>query len=100
MKTYALIKNNIVENVIIFDNPTEEILAQFKTLHNADFIIEADSSAAVDGEYDGTRFWPVKPLPSWVKNQETGMWEAPVPYPQDEKLYAWNEPDKNWVLVK
>jgi hypothetical protein len=99
MKSYALIKNNIVENIIVFDNPSEELVQQFKEIHNADLLIETTDSCAVGGEYDGTNFWTIKPFPSWVKNEETGMWETPVPYPNDDKIYAWNETDKNWVLL-
>lgn len=100
MKNYALIRNNIVDNVIVIAEPTEELLQQVKELHAADLLIEADENACIGGEYDGTRFWTVQPFPSWVKNEETGMWNAPVPYPADEKIYAWSEIEQAWKVIQ
>ncbi len=37
---------------------------------------------------------PVQPFPSWIWNGE--FWEAPVPYPQDDKFYHWNEDTQSW----
>ena len=39
-----------------------------------------------------------KPYPSWLLNEETCRWEAPVPYPNDGKLYRWNEQTLSWDL--
>jgi hypothetical protein len=41
-----------------------------------------------------------KPYPSWIGNEETMTWEAPTPYPQDDKYYSWNEEQLAWVLVE
>jgi hypothetical protein len=38
-----------------------------------------------------------KPYPSWVGNEETMTWDAPTPYPQDNKQYLWDEPSVSWV---
>lgn len=38
-----------------------------------------------------------KPYPSWVGDLSTMSWQPPVPYPQDEKQYYWDEPTINWV---
>ena len=45
-------------------------------------------------------FIPPKPFISWTLNEETCLWEAPVPYPTDGKLYAWNEILTQWDLVE
>lgn len=42
-------------------------------------------------------FIPPKPFPSWLLNTETCLWEAPVPYPNDGKLYIWDEQTLSWV---
>lgn len=42
-------------------------------------------------------FIPPKPYPSWLLNTETCNWEAPVPYPQDGKMYSWDESTLSWV---
>ena len=51
--------------------------------------------------YDGVNdvFYPQKPYPSYVLNQTTWTWEAPVPYPTDKKLYRWNEETGAWDQV-
>lgn len=45
-------------------------------------------------------FIPPKPYPSWLLNTETCLWEPPVPYPTDGKLYEWDEATLSWVLVE
>ena len=41
-----------------------------------------------------------KPYNSWVLNNTTCVWEAPVPMPTDGKHYVWNENVVNWVEAK
>jgi len=50
--------------------------------------------------YDPIRdaFIAPKPYPSWILNEETCIWEAPVSYPNDGQLYSWDETTKSWVL--
>jgi len=50
--------------------------------------------------YDPIRdaFISPKPYPSWILNEETCIWEAPVPYPNDNQLYSWDETTKSWLL--
>ena len=42
-------------------------------------------------------FYAPKPFPSWTLNQSIWMWEAPTPYPNDEKFYKWDESTLAWV---
>lgn len=42
-------------------------------------------------------FIPPKPYESWVLDQETGLWEAPTPYPTDGVVYKWDEATTDWV---
>lgn len=51
--------------------------------------------------YDEQRdvFLAPQPYPSWVLNETTTEWEAPVPYPSDGKFYRWNEETVSWVEV-
>jgi len=44
-------------------------------------------------------FVPPKPYPSWVLNNTTANWDAPVAKPNDGKSYEWNEAELNWVEV-
>lgn len=44
-------------------------------------------------------FIPPKPFPSWVLNEDTCLWDAPLPYPEDGKMYTWSEDDQLWLEV-
>ncbi len=37
-----------------------------------------------------------QPYPSWILNNTTYIWECPVKYPDDGKMYTWNETTKAW----
>lgn len=56
--------------------------------------------ASVGFTYDAERdaFIPVKDFDSWVLNEATCRWEAPVPYPDDGLYYLWNESLVSWEL--
>lgn len=57
--------------------------------------------AGIGYTYDPGRdaFIPPRPYPSWVLNEATCQWEAPVPRPEDGLLYRWDEDAGNWVVV-
>ena len=54
--------------------------------------------AGVGYTYDPQRdaFVPPKPFNSWILNETTCQWQAPVTMPQDGKMYAWNEQTTSW----
>ena len=56
--------------------------------------------AGIGYTYDKDRdaFIPPSPFPSFLLNEETCLWEAPVPYPTDGERYIWNEEELEWVL--
>ena len=58
--------------------------------------------AGIGYSYDQTKdaFIPPKPYPSWVLNDDTCQWGAPVVYPDDGELYKWNEIKISWDLVE
>jgi hypothetical protein len=51
--------------------------------------------------YDQNRdaFIPPKPYNSWLLNENTCTWESPIPYPQDNNKYDWNEENQSWDLT-
>lgn len=57
--------------------------------------------AGIGYTYDRNRdaFIPPKPYASWVLNEDTCLWDSPVPYPIDGKMYQWDEATTNWVEV-
>ena len=48
---------------------------------------------------DKDAFIPPQDYPSWVLNETTCLWEAPVPMPADNNSYAWNEETQSWDLI-
>ena len=57
--------------------------------------------AGIGYTYDEDRdaFIPPKPYNSWVLNEDTCQWKAPVAYPNDDNRYTWNETNQTWDLV-
>jgi hypothetical protein len=55
--------------------------------------------AGIGFTYDATldAFIPPKPFASWVLNDSTCLWEAPIAYPTDGKDYVWSEETVSWV---
>jgi hypothetical protein len=56
--------------------------------------------AGIGYTYDEDRdaFIPKKPYNSWILNENTCQWEAPVAKPDNENLYRWNEQNLNWEI--
>ena len=52
--------------------------------------------------YDAMRdaFIPPKPFSSWLLDETTCQWVAPIAMPQDGLLYDWNETTKSWIVVE
>ena len=58
--------------------------------------------AGIGYTYDESRdaFIPPKNFNSWVLNEQTCVWEAPVAMPEDGGLYSWDENNQTWVEVQ
>jgi hypothetical protein len=56
--------------------------------------------AGIGYQYDSQRnaFIAPKPYNSWVLNEETCAWNAPISYPNDGQRYTWNEETQSWTL--
>jgi len=58
--------------------------------------------AGIGDIYDPIRDAFIKPKPpyeSWVLNENTCIWEAPIPHPTDNKFYQWDEETLSWVEI-
>jgi hypothetical protein len=57
--------------------------------------------AGIGYTYDSVNdvFYAPQPYSSWILNNTTWLWEAPVAYPTDGKTYQWNENITNWEEV-
>lgn len=67
-----------------------------QTSYNGNF---RKNYAIIGGIYDPIRdaFIAPQPYPSWILNETTCQWEAPVAYPTDDKAYTWDEATTSWV---
>ena len=105
---------NIVEQVIVISNDiatTEQAGIDFlNNLYKDRNIVWKQTSyngnirknfAGIGYKYDQTRdaFIAPKPYPSWILNETTCLWEAPVAKPTDGQKYNWNKTNQTWDLV-
>ena len=108
-------KNKIVQQVIVVTNedcgnlefPESETIGQsfinsiglngvwIQTSYNGNF---RKNYAGMGYTYDESRnaFIPVKPYPSYILNEDTCQWDAPIPRPNDNKFYDWDEENLTW----
>lgn len=56
--------------------------------------------AGIGFTYDPQRdaFIPPKPYPSWILDEESCLWFAPVPKPDGDQAFAWDEATGAWVI--
>ena len=120
MAHFAKVENGIVTQVIVaeqdvidsglFGDPASWIQTSYNTCDGVHYgpdgqpdggIALRKNYAGIGFKYDSTRdaFIPPKPYTSWKLNEDTCLWEAPVAYPTDGKLYTWNESKKKWDEV-
>ena len=118
MAHFAKVQSGIVTQVIVVNNETledlefpdsesvgQEFIASLglegtwkQTSYNANF---RGAYAGIGYTYDQTldAFIPPKPYHSWIIDETTGLWNSPVPRPQDENFYTWNESNQSWEIV-
>lgn len=55
--------------------------------------------AGVGYTYDSIKdaYIPPKPFNSWNLNNDTCIWESPIPYPTDGATYTWDETTTSWI---
>jgi hypothetical protein len=119
MSHFAEIDNeNIVKRVHVVDqdfidsgklgDPSMWIQTSYNTfggVHYAPDSNTPDSGAAFRKNYagkgytyDSTKdaFIAPQPYPSWTLDDDTCLWNAPVAYPDDGKMYSWDEENTQW----
>lgn len=110
--------SNIVEFVVVVDNVNlldengfekESVGIQYlkniygqntnwaQTSYNGNF---RKRFAGPNDFYDNQRdaFIPYCPFASWSLNEETCSYDPPIPYPNDDNTYLWNEANQSWDL--
>ena len=114
MAHYAFLdENNIVTEVIVGIDETELIEGESPDVWYSKFRSQTCVRTSYNGNirknyagigytYDEQRdaFIPPKPFASWLLDEDTCQWEAPVPYPSDAPVgtwYIWDEAEQDWV---
>ena len=109
--TQVLVIEQDVINTGMFGDPASWIQTSYNTRGNVHYgpDNQPDGGVALRGNYAGigyaydeTRdaFIPPKPFASWLLNEDTCLWDAPIPYPTDGKSYQWDEETTSWVKVE
>lgn len=122
MSHFAKIENNIVTFVTVGrqeDDGLEQELCErtgdtyrqtsYNTrggVHYTDGVPSTDQSKALRKNYAGVgytfdeerdAFIPPQPFESWLLDEDTCLWEAPVAYPTDGEMYMWDEETLSWI---
>lgn len=113
-------ENNIVLRVLVVDDLHESDGQNFlantlglggtwlKTSYNTQAGVHTNGGTPFRKNYAGIgytydealdAFIAPKPYPSWILNEESCVYEAPVAYPTDGEMYTWNEETTSWDLV-
>ena len=121
MSHFAKVSNGIVTQVIVaeqefFDtfvdtSPGEWIQTSYNTRGNVHYGPDGqpDNGTPLRGNYAGIGyaydkendvFYAPKPFDSWVLNTTSWLWESPVPYPTDGKIYSWDELAQSWKSLE
>lgn len=114
MAHYAFLdENNIVTEVITGRNEDEIVdgISDWETYYGefrGQTCVRTSYNGNIRKNYAGIGFFydqerdafiPPKPFASWLLNEETCLWEAPIDYPNDGLIYDWNEETGDWEPV-
>ena len=114
MAHYAFLDDkNVVTEVIVGRNEDEVVdgISDWETyygeFHNQRCVRTSYNSnirknyAGIGFIYDEGRdaFIPPQPFPSWVLDEDTCLWDAPIPKPNDGQPYSWDEDTVSWVQI-
>ena len=117
MAHFAKLENNIVKQVIVVAN--EELLdenGKENEQKGIDFCSNLLGGTWIQTSYNGNirknyagigykydpaldAFIPPQPFASWVLDETTAQWKAPVDMPTDGKRYSWDEDTTSWIEV-
>lgn len=110
MSHFAKINNGIVTEVIVAEQEYIDSLdgTWIQTSYNTHGNQHPEGRplrgnyAGIGYIYDAINdvFYAPQPYPSWILNNTTWTWEAPVSMPIDGKVYKWNESITNWEEMK
>ena len=114
MSHFAKVENGTVTQVIVveqevldtglFGDPSLWVQTSYNTLGGVHVLGGTPlrkNYAGVGYTYDSERdaFIPPKIYNSWELNEDTCLWEAPTPMPNDGKMYSWDEDTLSWIEI-
>ena len=111
--TYDFIQNYKDDEPEFIDYPSKWVKTSYNTRGGIHYqpnttIPSEDQSKSLRKNYAGIGFTydevkdafiPLKPFDSWILNETSCLWQAPVAYPEDGKFYRWNEETTSWDLI-
>jgi len=102
---YCLVENNLVTNSVVVEqgNESEDLLWLEENL-GGNWVPAIRALGKPGGRGDTYHktldaFIPPKPFDSWVLDEATCLWVAPVEHPEDGGEYTWDEATTSWVQV-
>lgn len=120
MSHFAKVSNGVVVQVIVAEpdffntfvdsSPGTWVQTSYNTRGNVHYGRDGqpDGGAPLRGNYAGIGyvydaandvFYAPQPFASWTLNNQTWLWDAPTPYPDDGGIYVWDEPTVSWKTV-
>lgn len=114
MSHFAKVVNSLVTQVIVAEpeffetfvdtSPGEWIQTSYNTYggtHSQGGTPLRKNYAGIGFTYDREKdaFIPPQPYPSWILDEDTCLWSAPVAHPTDDNKYNWDEATTSWVEV-
>lgn len=120
MSHFAKVSNGVVVQVIVAEpdffntfvdsSPGTWVQTSYNTRGNVHYGPDGqpDGGAPLRGNYAGIGyvydaandvFYAPQPFASWTLNNQTWLWDAPTPYPDDGGIYVWDEPTVSWKTV-
>ena len=102
--TRVLVIEQEVVDTGLFGEPSSFVQTSYNThggVHTLGGTPLRKNYAGIGYTYDSIRdaFIPPKPYNSWVLNEDTCLWGAPVAMPDNGKMYTWEENSLNWVEI-
>jgi hypothetical protein len=112
MAHFAKIEEGLVTEVIVaeqeyidsLENPSQWIQTSYNTRggqHLLNGTPLRKNYAGIGYTYNSEKdaFIAPQPYPSWVLDEESCVWKSPIPYPDSNDAYGWNEENQTWDLI-
>jgi hypothetical protein len=99
-------ENNIVTRVLVTDNDALNEGYDWLVENLGGTWVKTSYNATIRKNYAGIGFTfdeqldafiPPQPFNSWILDEQTCRWAAPIPYPDNDLFYSWDEAVLDWV---